>query len=73
MRYCVTVDVELLIRSRPDQLVGKVRNKSGRLLAFHEIVFHATVLKAKGFKVVPSCDHHDKQGYCLGHPVETGN
>ncbi len=23
----------------------------------------------KGFKVVPSCDNHNKEGYCLGHDI----
>lgn len=68
-RYCIAVPLDLLIKSSPATVVGKVRDKSGRALEFHEIVFSASVLKAKGFVVVPACDHTDKQGYCLGHPL----
>lgn len=25
--------------------------------------------RAKGYKVFPSCDHHDARGMCLGHEV----
>ena len=35
-----------------------------------EIIAHATILKAQGFEVLPSCADHDKKGYCPGH--ETG-
>lgn len=29
----------------------------------------AQYYKVKGFEAIPTCDHHDEKGYCLGHPV----
>jgi hypothetical protein len=32
------------------------------------LMTHATILRARGFEVLPTCPEHDAKGYCPGHP-----
>lgn len=67
----MTIDNGILARSRrPRQLDGIFSDsETGRELRGEEVLEMARELKAKGFEVVPVCDHHDERGHCLGHPV----
>jgi hypothetical protein len=29
------------------------------------------LLRAAGYEVMPMCAHHDRRGFCLGHPEQT--
>jgi hypothetical protein len=72
--YHVTFDLDGLIhRGGAAELAGQVRLPGATAPATaEEIVAHATVLKAMGYKVLPSCALHDPQGFCRGHRDEDG-
>lgn len=44
-----------------------VERGTGRKLPGEEVVEMAISLANNGYEVVPSCNHHDAKGYCLGH------
>ncbi len=52
----------------PRQLDGLLKDATGRSLPGEEVLQRGIDLAAKGYQVMPvSCNHHDAQGYCLGH------
>lgn len=58
-------------RKRPRQLDGIFADRStGKTLTGEELLEMAIDLKARGFEVIPVCDHHDERGRCLGHPAD---
>lgn len=61
-------------RKRPRQLDGIFADSTtGKTLTGEEVLKMAIDLKARGFEVIPVCDHHDEKGHCLGHPADYDN
>jgi hypothetical protein len=46
--------------------IAPVRLADGTRLDYPALVAHATVLKARGFDALPTCNNYDQQGHCLG-------
>lgn len=44
--------------------------QNGRAIPGEEVVAMAHHFASRGFEVIPSCEHHDERGYCLGHVTE---
>ncbi len=67
--FHATFDLDALIHGgEAARMAGHVRFAgSDHWATEHEIVAHATILKAKGFEVLPACDKTDSKGNCLGH------
>ena len=70
--YHATFDLDSLIhRGEAAKMAGYVRLPGQQEWATEaEIITHASILKAKGFDVLPTCDNHDAIGRCLGHQSE---
>ncbi|MFP2768085.1 hypothetical protein [Oceanisphaera sp. KMM 10153] len=72
--FCVTMDIDngILSRARRPRELDDIFIDRGtrRSMTGEEVLQMGRDLKAKGFEVVPVCDHHDEKGDCLGHPVE---
>lgn len=70
--FHVTFDLNSLIhRGEAAQMAGHVRLPGATDWATEaEIIAHATILKAQGFEVLPTCNNHDANGNCLGHQPE---
>ena len=70
--YHATFDLDALIhRGEAAKMAGYVRLPGQQEWATEaEIITHASILKAKGFDVLPTCDNHDAIGQCLGHQSE---
>jgi hypothetical protein len=70
--FHATFDLDALIhRGEAARMAGYVRFAGSNHWATEpEIVAHATILKAKGFDVLPACDKTDAKGNCLGHLPE---
>ena len=69
MRYCGSLDLDHLLRP-PFGLLGRLvpDEDSGRPLPPVEVAARAVLLRAAGYEVMPTCGHHDRRGFCLGHP-----
>lgn len=67
--YHATFDLDALIhRGEAAKMAGHVRFAGSEDWASEaEIIAHATIFKAQGFEVLPTCDNHDAKGNCLGH------
>ncbi|AEG67727.1 hypothetical protein [Ralstonia solanacearum] len=64
LRYCGSLDLEHLLRQPFAQLGRLVRdNATGEPLPPVEVA-----ARAAGYEVMPMCAHHDRRGFCLGHP-----
>jgi len=37
---------------------------------YDECFYYLADLEQRGFKFVPSCQNHDKEGRCKGHPIK---
>jgi hypothetical protein len=70
--FHATFDLNALIhRGEAARLAGHIRFPGAEDWATEaEIITHASILKAKGFEVLPTCDNHDAAGQCLGHQPE---
>lgn len=42
-------------------------DENGRMLSWAEVRIEIDKYRKLGYEVIPTCDHHDKKGYCLGH------
>ncbi len=42
---------------------------NGERMTEVSLMAYATILRARGFEVLPSCPEHDARGYCTGHEV----
>lgn len=75
MIYHGTFDLDYILRMTDDMAGSMLKDReTGRTLRSEEVKAHAAILKARGFEVLPCCDHHDATGQCLGHesaPPET--
>lgn len=68
MRYCGSLDLDHLLRQPFAQLGRLVRDQhSGQPLPAVEVAARAILLRAAGYEVMPTCGHHDRRGFCLGH------
>jgi len=68
MRYCGSLDLDHLLRQPFAQLGRLVRDEdSGQPLPPVEVAARAVLLRAAGYEVMPTCGHHDRRGFCLGH------
>ena len=67
--YHATFDLDALIhRGEAARMAGHIRLAGAEDWAPEaEIIAHASILKAQGFEVLPTCDRHDASGQCLGH------
>lgn len=67
--FHVTFNLNALIhKGEAAQMAGHVRFPGSETWATEaELIAHATILKAQGYEVLPTCDNHDKKGNCLGH------
>lgn len=70
--YHATFDLDALIhRGEAAKMAGHIRFPGAEDWATEaEIIAHASILKAQGFEVLPTCDNHDATGQCLGHQSE---
>ena len=70
--YHATFDLDALIhRGEAAKMAGHVRLPGEQEWATEAaIITHASILKAKGFEVLPTCNNHDATGTCLGHQSE---
>lgn len=58
----------IIHRGEAARMAGHVRLSGADSWATEvEIIAYATILKAKGFESLPTCDGHDTKGNCLGH------
>lgn len=72
MIYHCCMDLDFIIRCPPEKAAMIARRPdTGIQMESHEIKAHALILKAKGFEVMPGCNHHDSRGHCLGHEKAT--
>jgi hypothetical protein len=71
MRYCGSLDLEHLLR-QPFGLLGVlVRDPAtGLPQPSVDVAARAVLLRAAGYEVMPMCAHHDRRGFCLGHPEQ---
>lgn len=69
MMFHCAFDLDYILhRCGARSMAGNVRLPGASDLATEaEVLTHATLLKARGFEVMPTCDQHDERGYCLGH------
>lgn len=68
MIYHGTFDLDYILKMTPEMAGSMLKDReTGRTLRSEEVKTHAAILKAKGFEVLPCCDHHDDRGNCLGH------
>ena len=68
MRYCGSLDLDHLLRQPFAELGRLVRDHdSGQPLPPVEVAARAILLRAAGYEVMPTCGHHDRRGFCLGH------
>jgi hypothetical protein len=67
--YHGTFDLDALIhRGEAKKMAGHIRLPGEQNWATEpEIIAYAAILKAKGFEVIPVCDHHNSKGECMGH------
>lgn len=74
MIYHCCIDLDYMLQRRgAAEMAGHVRLAGAETWATEaELLTHATILKARGFEVMPCCGNHDARGYCRGHE-ETGN
>jgi hypothetical protein len=70
--YHCCFDLDSIIhRGEGSRMAGRVRLAGADHWATEaELIAHATILKAQGFEVMPTCGKHDKAGNCLGHDSE---
>lgn len=72
-RLCVALDLDYVLSLPAQQAQALLQTDDGRSLSAQEVWTHATLLKARGFAVMPlGCNNHDNQGRCLGHLPEGG-
>lgn len=69
MIYHCCFDLDYLIhRGGSAELAGHVRLPGASTWATEaEVMTHATLLKARGFEVMPTCGNYDHAGHCKGH------
>jgi hypothetical protein len=67
--FHVTFTLDALIhRGEAAKIAGYIRLPGATEWATEaEIIAHASILKAQGFEVLPTCNNHDSKGNCLGH------
>lgn len=73
-------DVDAILhRGLAHQLAGHIRRirRDGPgepWMSVEEVATYALCLKLRGYRLMPTCGHYDRQGYCLGHdePDDTG-
>lgn len=67
--YHCCFDIDAIVhRGEAARMAGHVRLPGADHWATEaDILTHATLLKARGFEVMPTCGHHDSRGYCMGH------
>jgi hypothetical protein len=65
-RIHITMDIEGGLRLPDSQLDGALI-EHGRHLSAAEARCRLRELRDQGFQVIPTCDHHDEFGHCLGH------
>lgn len=67
--YHCCFDLDAIIhRGEAARMAGYIRFAGAETWATEaELITHATLLKAQGFEVMPSCGEHDAKGHCLGH------
>lgn len=67
--FHATFDLDALIhRGEAARMAGHIRFAGVEDWATEaEIIAHASILKAQGFEVLPTCDNHNASGQCLGH------
>jgi len=58
----------ILHRGMAHQLAGMIRRGPDEpWMTVEEVATHALCLKLRGYRMLPTCGHYDRQGYCLGH------
>lgn len=67
--FHATFDLDALIhRGEARRMAGHVKLPGEASWASEaEIIAYATILKAKGYEVLPVCEGHDAKGNCQGH------
>lgn len=70
--FHATFDLDAIIhRGEAAKMAGHVRIAGAETWATEaELIAHASILKAKGYEVLPVCDNHDAAGQCRGHESE---
>ena len=66
----IVMSIDGALKLSDEMLDGAIIDDNGKSLSASEARKVLNDYKAKGFKVMPACDHHDERGYCLGHEVE---
>lgn len=68
---CMAISYLIGHARRPRQLDGIfIDRNTGEKMPGEEVLAMAIDLASKGYEAVPTCDHHDAKGYCLGHQQE---
>lgn len=64
--YHITHSIEYLLQLPDDELAGLI-HKGGAALSAPSAREELRDLQARGFEVVPACEHYDDRGHCQGH------
>ncbi len=62
----MVVDIRSILQ-KPDRELEGMLIDGDRELTGSEVREHAIKCLREGYDVIPSCDHHNKRGHCLGH------
>lgn len=70
--YHCSFDLNAIIhRGEAARMAGHIRLAGAETWATEaELIAYATILRAKGLEVLPTCANHDAKGNCLGHQDE---
>lgn len=70
--YHCCFDLDAIIRrGEAGRMAGRVKLAGTETWATEaELITHATILKARGFEVLPTCAEYDARGHCRGHAPE---
>lgn len=61
----------IIHRGGASEMAGRIRFAGCETWATEaEVLAHATLLRMRGFSVLPTCGKHDPLGHCLGHETE---
>lgn len=67
--YHITIDLAWALRRTTAHLKGMLTNETGEVMSGWEVRRRLKEAQAKGYSVLPVCEHHNARGLCLGHDV----
>ena len=65
--YHMTIDLAWALRRPTAYLKDIITHETGHSLSGWDVRRRLKEAQARGYIVLPVCDHHDARGYCRGH------